>query len=226
MKIKEGKADLALARRIRAAGAAIYIEEDDSEAPTLPATALRIRQTGGVIEGRAFDFHGAAAYILRVAITSNLPQFSISAFSLELGYEDEVRWLEDPLEYEMDPPMYRFGDKRSLQFERDHVLNHLADVRRTYPKGHSLEGVLLGIGTHAIPDDVRHGSKIPGFLVVWDQFGRGYRSSVSLWADRSGKNSQQALPPGIPRRGRLQDRRDPDSGPCVGESEVNVQPKK
>src|ERR1700752_3879049 len=47
-KIKKG--NLALARRIRAAGIAIHINEDDEEAPRDPSTGLLVYQAGGVSE--------------------------------------------------------------------------------------------------------------------------------------------------------------------------------
>lgn len=223
MKNRETEPNLTLARRIRAAGAAIYIEEDDSEAPQILPTGLRIRQFGGLIESRAFDFYGAAGYILCVAIASNLPQFSISAFELDLPYKGMVHWLDDPLEYDGSSTVYRFRGKYPLEFERDRVLNHLADVRRAYSKGQSLKGMLLGLGTEPISDEFQHGRMIPAFLIVSDQFGREYRSPVSLWADRADKLHYNT-PPRIPRRGSLLDHPDrvSDPSPCDQKKRMNT----
>ena len=55
----EGFDQLAYARRIRSAGRAIHIPEDDGEVRYIPSYALRVYQTGGIIESTAFDL-GAA----------------------------------------------------------------------------------------------------------------------------------------------------------------------
>ena len=78
MKNRKTEPNLDLARRIRAAGADIYIEED---APQIPTNGLRIRQTGGVTESCAFDFYGAAGYILSVAISCRSSPFRLSSWN-------------------------------------------------------------------------------------------------------------------------------------------------
>jgi hypothetical protein len=211
MKEKGNGSDVALARRIRSAGIPIYVKEDDGPVPQIPSNGLIVYQTGGVIESRAFDFHGSAAYILRVVITSRLPQFAISRFDLELPYGGMVDWLPDPLEFDPALKAYAFRGKYPLVFERNKVLNHFADVRRVHVRGDSLEGVLLGIGTEPIPF-FKHGAMIPGFLTVFDQFARECRSPVSLYADRD-EQPRGRKRTAIPRKERLLDRRDPGSDP-------------
>ena len=73
-----------------------YIGEDDGKAPRDPSNGLPVYLGGGVIESRAFDFYGAAGYIIRAVITINLPKFAIAGFGLELPWKSQVRWLEDP----------------------------------------------------------------------------------------------------------------------------------
>ena len=111
MKAKTREGDLALARRIRAAGVPIYIGEDDGKGPHDPSSGLLVYQDGGVVESRAFDFYGAAGYIIRAVITVNLPKFAISGFGLELPWKSYVRWLEDPLELDGRSVLYRFSGK-------------------------------------------------------------------------------------------------------------------
>jgi hypothetical protein len=209
VKGKTKQDNLALARRIRAAGISIFIGEDDGEPPRDPSSGLLVYQVGGIIESRAFDFYGAAGYIIRVVVTVNLPQFAIAGFDLELPWKSSVRWLEDPLEIDGRSLVYRFGDKRFLEFERSQALNHFADVRRTWSRGESLRGSLLGIGDQPIPDQFQQGAMIPAFLIVYDQFWREYRSSVSLWTERTQKPVRPARS-GIRRSGGLLDH--PDSG--------------
>lgn len=207
MKNKTHTDNLALARRIRAAGVAIYIGEDDGETPHDPPSGLRIRLFGGAFESRAIDFYGGAAYIIYASITVNLPHFAIAGFGLELPWKGTVRWLEDPVEIDGSSRMYRFGGKYVPEFERDEVLNHFADVRRTLSQGRSLGGALLAIGGEPIAEQFPHGAMIPAFLIVYDQFGRDYRSPIQLWADRSEKLLGRSRS-GVPRK-RLFDCPDP-----------------
>ena len=213
--------DLALARRIRSTGIPIFIEEDDGAVPQIPSNGLLIYQAGNPLGSRAFDFHGAAAYILEVVITFNLPQFAISYFTLELPYKGMVHWLPDPLEY-FDTKLkdYVFRGQYPLIIPRGRVLNHLADVRRVYSRGDSLKGELLGIGDGPIPENFKHGATILAFLTVTDQFGREYRSAVSLWADRMERLSQRKRAETW-RRGGLLNKLDPgfEPAPCEEEKE-------
>lgn len=199
MKTRTQIDNLALARRIRAAGVAIYIGEDDGETPYDPPSGLRIRLSGGLSDSRAIDFYGGAAYIIYAAITVNLPHFAIAEFGLELPWKGTVRWLDEPFEIDGSAKMYRFGGKYDPAFEKDEVLNHLADVRRTLSQGKSITGALLAIGGEPIAEQFPHGAMIPAFLIVYDQFGRDYRSPIQLWADRSKKHLSKARL-GEPRR--------------------------
>jgi hypothetical protein len=52
----EGFDQLAYARRIRSAGRPIHIPQDDGDVSSIPSDALRVRQTGGIIESTAFDW--------------------------------------------------------------------------------------------------------------------------------------------------------------------------
>lgn len=206
MKNRTHTDNLTLARRIRAAGVAIYIAEDDGETPHDPPSGLMIRQFGGVIESRALDFYGGAAYIVYAAITVNLPHFAISGFGLELPWKGSVRWLDEPFEIDGSPKMYRFGGKYDPAFEKDEVLNHLADVERILSPGKSIEGALLAVGEEPITEQFPHGAMIPAFLIVYDQFGRPYRSPIKLWSDRS---KRYLTKPRVEKRRRLLDCPDP-----------------
>jgi hypothetical protein len=175
-----------LARRIRAAGIRIAIEEDDCKTTDVPPGVL-IRLVGGEVENMALDFHGGTAFIIWACITINLPRFAIAAFGLELPWKCAVRWLEDPLELDGTSEVYRFDGRHLPDFERTQVLNHRADACRTLSPASSVKGCLLGVADECIPDAFRHGMTIPGFLSVFDQFSREFRSPISLWADRSQK---------------------------------------
>jgi hypothetical protein len=207
MKRKIHQGNLDLARQIRAAGIRVHIGEDDEEAPHDSSSGLLIYQADGVVDSRAFDFHGATGYIIDIVITFNISRFAIARFDLELPWNGPFRWLDKPVELVGQPAVYRFGGDYDPQFEMDEVLNHRTDVRRIWSRRDSLKGVLLGIGDEPIPDQFQHGSNIPALLTVYDQFWQKFCSSISLWADRSEK-----LRPArsvIARRGRLFDCPDP-----------------
>jgi hypothetical protein len=90
--------DLALARRIRAAGCSIPIAEDDGERRYIPTDGLRVYQTGGIIESTAFDWGGGTGFKIHLVITSNISNLAVSHFELELPWKQTYfQWLEDPL---------------------------------------------------------------------------------------------------------------------------------
>lgn len=204
--------NLELARRIRAAGILIDIPEDDPDAPSVPLEDVLIRQTGGVVESAAFDFAGGAGFTVSLVVTINVRSFAISAFELEVPWGDTVRFLEDPLEINGTSEIYRFGGRYQLEFHRNEVLNHHADVRRILRRGSSLTGLLLAIGGQGIPDEFRHGTDIPAFVIVYDQYNWEHRSPISLWADRSAKLRPAANPKA--KRRRLFECPDPYSRKC------------
>jgi hypothetical protein len=194
---------LAVARRIRAAGRPIYIAQDDGAGPSIPCDGLLVRQCGGLMESRAIDCGSGTAFIIQLVITSKLSKFAISGFGLEPPWRnDYLNWLEDPLQIDGASRCYRFGVKDVPEFEREHVINHYADVRHIFPFGHSVKGFLLGYGFDPIPEQFRHGMMIPAFMIVYDQFGREHRSPVELQAVRNYKQ------PRVLRKRNLLEHRD------------------
>ena len=164
-------------------------------------TGPLISQDGGAPDNRAFDFCGIAGFIISLVITINRPRFAISRFSLELPWEGYVWWLDDPFERDGRSYVYRFYRNYIPQYERGQVLNHLADVRRMWPRGHSLKGYLLGVGNGPIPDQYRQGEIIPASLIVYDQFGHDWRSPISLWTDRTARLFQPTRSEHSPKDG-------------------------
>lgn len=182
---------LYLARRIRAAGRQIYIQEDDCESTDVPSDGLLIYLFGEVNDSFATNFLGGTAFIIQVNITINLPRFAIGGFGLELEWECAVDWLEDPNEGER-PDIYRFGGRELPEFKRGQVLNHRADVCQIHPRGSSLRGYLLGVGDNPIPDRIQHGMMIPGFLSVLISF-RAHFGHRFLFGRIEAKNFCPAL---------------------------------
>ena len=177
---------LTIARRIRAAGIPIHIEEDDGGARE-PRSGLLVYQIGGFCESTVFDQWGTMGVSLRVTITMNLSGFAIAEFGLELPWDSQISWLPDPSDSASSE--YRFAPEQPLVLPRRDVLNHRADVRRMFRRGESLEGNLLGIGNEPIPENIKHGAEVPAFFIIRDQFGHPHRTSVSFWADRSARSA-------------------------------------
>lgn len=206
---KRNHDSLDLAKRIRAAGCPIYIAEVDGDAPCIPSDALRVYQAGGVNESSAFDWGQGTGFKIYLVITNKRPAFAISAFELELPWKTTYfNWLEDPVVLDGKSPCYRFVGNQILEFERNQVINHYADVTKTLSAGQSVKGFLLGFGYDSIPKEFPHGAMIPAFVNICDQGGHRHQSPVKLWADRMLKNLR---PPRWTerRKGGLLDKRDP-----------------
>ena len=208
MKNQDGTDPLIIARRIRAAGRPIHIPEDDGEARYIASSDLRVYQTGGVTESTAFNFGAGTGFKILLVVTNSRSAFSISRFELELPWkEDCLQWLEDPLVIDGPSRCYRFVGPYTLEVERNQVINHHADVTRTFSRGESVKGFLLGYGFEAIPPGFPHGVMIPAFLNIYDQLGHKFQQTVKLWADRSTKKLRNTRC--VPRKGGLLDKRDP-----------------
>jgi hypothetical protein len=191
--LKKNTSDnLALARRIRAAGVAIHIAEDDEKGSCMPSDGLIVRQLGGLPDSTAFEFEGGTGYIIDLAITVNLPIIAIADFDLELPWEKiSFRWLQDPLELGDFSTPYRFTGKNSLAYERGQVINHFADVRQTLRQGQSISGLLLGISNDPITDEFKTGTLVPATVVISDQFLRKYRADVRLFINKQEKHRRE-----------------------------------
>ena len=205
----EGFDQLAYARRIRCAGRLIHIPQDDGETRCIPSEALRVRQTGGVIESTAFDWGAGTGFKIYLVVTSNISGFAVSHIELELPWQQTYfYWLEDPLVIDGPSRFYRFGGMGGLEFKRELVINHRLEVTRPFSAGESAKGFLLGFGYDPIPAEFSQGKMIPAFVAIYDQSARSYRAPVELWADRTTRNLRP-LRSSVRRKGGLLDKRDP-----------------
>jgi len=205
----EGFDQLAYARRIRRAGRLIHIPQDDGETRCIPSEALRVRQTGGVIESTAFDWGAGTGFKIYLVVTSNISGFAVSHIELELPWQQTYfYWLEDPLVIDGPSRFYRFGGMGGLEFKRELVINHRLEVTRPFSAGESAKGFLLGFGYDPIPAEFSQGKMIPAFVAIYDQSARPYRAPVELWADRTTRNLRP-LRSSVRRKGGLLDKRDP-----------------
>lgn len=170
------------ARQLRAAGIALEIPEDDWKDPILES-GLIMRQCDGPLENSVFDMRmGATGYMVSLRLTISTSSFALAAFDLELPWEANLNFLDDP-HGRSKQDLYEFpnGDK----YPRDVVINHCADIRRILRRGQSIEGFLLAWSFESIPDRYVHGMEIPAIVKIFDQFDGCYRKGISLWADRS-----------------------------------------
>jgi len=198
---------LTLARRIRAAGCLIPIPEDDGEARCIASEELRVYQTGSLIDSVAFVWGGGTGFKIHLVIASNKSMFAVSRLELELPWkEDQLMWLEDPEEIGGASRCYRFCGDRTLEFERNQVINHRLRVTRPFSSGESVSGYLLGFGNGPIPEAFPHGKMIPAFVILYDQFGRTFRTGVELWTDRTEQGHRRRDL--VRRKGGLFDKRD------------------
>jgi hypothetical protein len=205
----EGFDQLAYARRIRRAGRPIHVPEDDGEVRYIPAYALRVYQTGGIIESTAFDLGAGTGFKINLVITCRVSGFAVSLIELELPWEHtHIQWLEDPKVIDGPSRCYRFFGNTTLEFERNLVLNHRLKLTQRFSAGESAVGFLLGLGSEPIPEDCPHRKMIPAFVVIYDQFARTCRATIELWADRSTRSMRPARS-GARRKGKLLDKPDP-----------------
>jgi hypothetical protein len=205
----EGFDQLAYARRIRSAGRPIHIPQDDGDVRGIPSDALRVRQTGGIIESTAFDWGAGTGFKINLVVTSKTSGFAVSHIELEPPWKQSYFcWLEDPVVIDGRSQCYRFVGNESLEFKRELVINHRLEVTRPFSAGESAKGFLLGFGYDPIPEKFSQGKMIPAFLILYDQFSRPYRVPIELWADRSTKNLRPRRS-SVRRKGKLLDKRDP-----------------
>jgi len=205
----EGFDQLAFARRIRRAGRPIHIPEDDGEVRYIPSYALRIYQTGAIIESTAFDLGAGTGFKINLVVTSRVSGFAVSHIELQLPWEQAlVQWLEDPKVIDGPSSCYHFFGNTTLEFDRNLVLNHRLQLTQRFSAGESAEGFLLGLGSEPIPEEYHHGKMIPAFVVIYDQFARMCQVTIQLWADRSTTRIRPTRSDTM-LKGKLLDKRDP-----------------
>jgi hypothetical protein len=169
--------------------------------------SIRIDYIGGVAETSAFDLDPVGTgYMASLSLTVLREPFAIASFDLALPWmQTPVIWLSDPAEGNGPRNTYQFPGRNPLEYPRDAVINHCADVRRNLPLGKCIEGLLLGYGLDSIPDCFQHGGDAVGTLSITDQFGKEHSAEISFWIDRSAKLSPKKRN-APPRKSLFEDR--------------------
>ena len=177
MNNKRFRPNVALARRLQAAGIQLEIPEERNEGHVL------MWQVGAETDSCAIDLDlGRVAYMVHLRIVIDASSFALAGFGLELPWENsKVSMLEDPDEIGSPLGQYRFPCKDVLAFDRSQAVNHHANVRRILRRGTPIQGLLLAVGEERIPDDYVRAKNLPAFVLVADQFDRLYRCGVSLF---------------------------------------------
>lgn len=172
---------LALARRLRAHGVPLEITDDDHRSRHFPPPGLFIRQI--MASATQLDLY-EVGYSVCLRIINTLPSaFWIYGFHLQLPWKDDKLWLlSDPAEYEPPQARYKFLTTNVPSFPRHEVLNHLRPYQLS--RGHPLEGTLLWSGEVPIPETYVKGNAIEAFVVILDQYRRGYLEPLSLQVSR------------------------------------------
>jgi hypothetical protein len=73
----------------------------------------------------------------------------------------------------------------TLPFERDAVINHRFGHQGRLSPGDSLDGMLLGAGSKAIPDQYQHREGVKVQLLIVDGQGKVYQENPRVMLDRS-----------------------------------------
>lgn len=181
MRSSKWRADLEMARRMRAAGVPLELDDDNcGDRP--PAKGLSIERNA---EGMAEAIGDTStAYVLDVFIVPNLPwPVEIASANLHLPWDDpHFQWIVDPSGNGGHDGMYSVPGT-CLSYPRDQIINHFIGCGHALTQGRSLSGMLLGLGMD-MPKTVLHGSEVPAFLCIFDQFGREYSAAMPLRAHR------------------------------------------
>jgi hypothetical protein len=183
MKYRQTREQVVTALQLRAAGVPLDLDQFAAEG------FVMIRQCGGTLENSVFDLpYGLAGHIISLRIAINRALVGIGSFRLELPWTDaDTQWLNLGVS-QRHSDCYRFPGGSGPEFEKELVINHFAGLSRKFRRGDFFQGFLLGFGSRPIPDDIKMGARVTGFLTVTDQFSTPCTFPISLFADRSQKN--------------------------------------
>lgn len=178
---------LNLARRMLANGVPLHIDRNDEN------VGLLIHQIGAEMESCAFDLKcEGSGYMVNMRITITQEAFAIADIFLKLPWTDNgLSLIADPLVSGARYESYWFPGNNTLAFEREAVINHFVNVQRRLPRGKTIEGLLLWVGSEPIPGAFVHGTRFPASVIVLDQYDNPYPSEVSFWANRSERGARE-----------------------------------
>lgn len=178
--MKDQAADIALTRRLRAAGVPTPADLSSDPPRDLIIEVARPEITV------AYDLRGGGvefAFALRITNRS-YARLILERFRASLPWNGVVLWRGDPRISSPEKTVYRLENGREFSCEK--ILNyHTGELGMLEPGGY-LEGFLLGYTLFdGIPYDYFHGEKAPADLCVVDQFDRPHWAEIKMLIDRT-----------------------------------------
>jgi hypothetical protein len=144
----------------------VRVDEEAMREMRVHCAGLSIIQTPTAMESSVYDLNsGGTGLELGIVIWNESDRIiRLDQARIKLPWTD-ITWLH-PLRkgvsevYQVDPKL--------CGYERDAVLNHYFGARAKVLPGDSLEGLLLGRGDRAIPDDFSDRQRIQTILSIYD----------------------------------------------------------
>jgi|HubBroStandDraft_4_1064222.scaffolds.fasta_scaffold531741_1 hypothetical protein len=149
---------------------------------------LRIHLFQAGIDCTIFDAQfGGTFVMIHVVISNDSPQVvRLDQCRIELPWLDpEFHLLKDPWQKIPREHSYSSPNAPTLPFERDAVINHRFGHQGRLSPGDSLDGMLLGAGSKAIPDQYQHREGVKVQLLIVDGQGKVYQENPRVMLDRS-----------------------------------------
>jgi hypothetical protein len=146
--------------------------------------------------------HGRTGVILSLIIQNpptldRLIRLDLQRFRIEIPWCRQFDWLEDPISKGPRPYLYSFPGMRTLSFGRDEVLNHRLGHGGALLPGDELEGLLMGVGEGAMPDEFHDRQRFSTHLSAYYERGKLCDLGVDLMVRREAKKkaSERKLTP-------------------------------
>lgn len=127
--------------------------------------------------------HGRTGVIVSLIIQNpptldRLIRLDLQRFRIEIPWCRQFSWLEDPRGKAPRPYLYSFSGLRSLSFEPGLVLNHRLGRRDVLLPGDELDGLLMGVGEGAMPNEFHDRQRFSTLL--WTYYDREKRCDLNV----------------------------------------------
>lgn len=176
---KYSEAELGILKDLQHGG--IALDGDVLDGIRSASRALSVCQTGSMNENCIFELdNGGSGYMLDVAIQNRTNRVIwLQEFRLEmLWQEPHFTWLNESPRVSPWAYTYAFPSPGPVGFDREVVLNHRVGMAGRLNPGGAFEGLLLGIGAAALPDEYLDRQRVRLTLEIFDR--RGFRYSKRL----------------------------------------------
>lgn len=176
-KIKASSADIALVRRLLAAGCPMPANERQEKPCDLTVEVTNPEITTAQARRAGTEY----VFAVRIRNVSYQP-LTVQGIRIRMPWVARLIWLGDPARHSCEP-MYRFASGRKFPYRE--VINHRIGEQGELAPGESLEGLLLAYTMFDGVGDFIHRECVPASIFVIDQFGRKHRSEIEITVDRS-----------------------------------------